>query len=251
MRSDFPAASQIPGLRRLWQEAFGDDDAFLDSFFRTAFSPKRCRGIFSEDTAAAALYWFDCLWNGRPVAYIYAVATAKAYRGQGLCRTLMEDTHRLLKESGYQVAVLVPGSESLFQLYQGMGYRSMPGIREFSCEASLAPAPVRKISKEEYAALRRQLLPPGSILQEGENISFLQEQLTLWAGENALFCAREEDGFLTVPELLGDAAPEDILAALGCKKGTFRAPNGQRPFAMYRSLTADTQIPQYFGLAFD
>lgn len=251
MRSDFPAPSHIPGLRKLWQEAFGDDDAFLDSFFLTGFSPKRCRGIFAEDTAAAALYWFDCHWNGKPVAYLYAVATAKAFQGQGLCRALMEETHKLLAQSGYHGAVLVPGSASLFKMYGGMGYRSMPGIKEFSCEASHTPAAVRKITKEEYAALRRQLLPQESILQEGENLDFLQEMLTLWAGESCVFCAREEDGCLTVPELLGDAAPADILAALGCKEGTFRTPSGQRPFAMYRCLTEDTQTPEYFGLAFD
>lgn len=251
MISDFPAPSQISGLRNLWQEAFGDDDAFLDSFFSTGFSPKRCRGIFGGDTATAALYWFDCRWNGKPVAYIYAVATAKAFQGQGLCRALMEETHKLLAELGYHGAVLVPGSDSLFKMYQGMGYRSMPGIREFSCEASHSPAAVRKIAKDEYAALRRQLLPSGGILQEEENLDFLQEMLTLWAGENCVFCAREEDGHLTVPELLGDAAPGDIVAAFGCKKGTFRAPNGQQPFAMYRRLTEDNQIPEYFGLAFD
>ena len=40
MRSDHPTDNEIPGLRQLWQEAFGDADAFLDSFFQTAFSPR-------------------------------------------------------------------------------------------------------------------------------------------------------------------------------------------------------------------
>lgn len=251
MTANFPNPAQIPGLRKLWREAFEDDDAFLDIFFRTAYSPSRCRGIFDGDTAAAALYWFDCLWEGKPVAYLYAVATAKAHQGQGLCRALMEDTHKLLAREGYQGTVLVPGSDSLFKMYGGMGYACMPGIKEFSCAASATPAAVRKISKEEYIALRRQLLPPDSLLQESENIDFLQEMLTLWAGEQCVFCAREEDGCLTVSELLGNAVPEDIVAAFGCQKGNFRMSMGQHPFAMYRPLTEDNQIPSYFGLAFD
>ena len=30
MTIDSPSANQIPGLRQLWQQAFGDTDAFLD-----------------------------------------------------------------------------------------------------------------------------------------------------------------------------------------------------------------------------
>ena len=34
--------ADIPALRRLWKQAFGDDDQLLDSFFSIAFSPDRC-----------------------------------------------------------------------------------------------------------------------------------------------------------------------------------------------------------------
>ena len=32
MKFDHPTIRQIPQLRQLWQEAFGDSDAFLDQF---------------------------------------------------------------------------------------------------------------------------------------------------------------------------------------------------------------------------
>ena len=38
MRIDHPDLGQIPELRQLWKEAFGDSDAFLDAFFMVAFS---------------------------------------------------------------------------------------------------------------------------------------------------------------------------------------------------------------------
>jgi len=53
MLTDHPASHHIPQLRQLWKTAFGDTDAFLDSFFRTAFSPVRCRCILEEDRIAA------------------------------------------------------------------------------------------------------------------------------------------------------------------------------------------------------
>jgi len=96
MKIDYPLESQIGGLRLLWKEAFGDTDALLDVFWSTAFAADRCRCITIDDEVAAALYWFDCRFDDRPIAYIYAVATAKAQRKQGLCRKLMEDTRNLL-----------------------------------------------------------------------------------------------------------------------------------------------------------
>lgn len=94
MNIDVPQINQIPALRALWKEAFGDTDDFLDAFFSTAFRPNHCRLVTVDGHAAAVLYWFDCLHMDKPIAYIYAVATAKAYRGQGLCHKLMENAHQ-------------------------------------------------------------------------------------------------------------------------------------------------------------
>lgn len=247
-----PSPAHISQLRALWQEAFGDSDAFLDTFFTTAYRPDRCRCVTVDGQVAAALYWFRCSHMGQPVAYIYAVATAKAFRGRGLCRMLMENTHAHLENLGYAGTVLVPGSESLFRLYAGFGYRVCSGI----CEIITAPddrsIPVHRVAPEVYARLRRELLPSGGIVQEGENLDFLQTQATLYAGPKFLLAARQEGAQLYGLELLGDtgAAP-GILSTLGCESGTFRVP-GDTPFAMYRPLGESIlPMPEYFGLAFD
>ena len=77
MTIDLPKPGQIPQLRQLWQEAFGDSDAFLDSFFSLSFAPERCRCVTEENHVTAALYWFDCSCHGGKMAYLYAVATGK------------------------------------------------------------------------------------------------------------------------------------------------------------------------------
>lgn len=250
MKIDYPQSHQLPQLWQLWQEAFGDSDAFLHGFFDHIFSPDRCRCVTVDGDVAAMLYWFDCRSSGQPVAYLYAIATAKKQRGKGLCRSLITDTHALLERLGYAGCLLVP-EPHLFQMYAGMGYLVSSGIQEFSCKAAQSPASIREISTEEYAALRRQYLPEGGVIQEGENLVFLAQQVRFYAGDDCLFCARIEGAKLFCPEILGStAAAPEILYALGASTGSFRTPGTEQDFAMYHPLS-ELPAPSYFGLAFD
>ena len=250
---DRPTPELLPALRTLWREAFRDTDEFLDAFQRTAMSADRCRCAVVDGCLAAALYWFDCSCGGYPVAYVYAVATAKAFRGRGICTALMEDTHRQLERLGYEGAVLVPGSESLFGMYEKMGYRSCCGVRSFVCGAAPEDVPLYRVDKEEYARLRRQLLPEGAVVQENENLDFLATMADFYAGQGFLLAAHKTGDRLEGIELLGnEGAAPGILEALGCAEGSFRTPGDGEPFAMYRPLGGSKlAMPTYFGLAFD
>lgn len=252
MRIDKPPAGFQLQLRRLWKDAFGDGDAFLDSFFSTAYSPDRCRCLLAEGRLAAALYWFDVSCRGQKMAYIYAVATAPAFREQGCCRALMGNVHSHLAALGYHGALLVPDGEALCRMYTGLGYRPCTQIREFVCAVDSDPAAIRPIDREEYARLRRQLLPRDGVVQENENLVFLETQAEFWAGLGFLLAARREDNTLHGLELLGDpAAAPGILSALGAAYGDFRTPGEGKPFAMFLPLRPGTEAPGYFGLAFD
>ena len=252
MFAEYPQTHQIPALRQLWQEAFGDDDAFLDLFFTTGYSPRRCRCVTVDGRVAAALYWFDCLWDGKKLAYFYAVATAADLQGRGLCRFLLENTHSLLAREGYAGAVLSPGSDSLYRMYEKLGYRIMSAVREFSCEAASVPCPVTQITKGEYARRRKSLLPKGGILQEGESLDFLAAYSAFYVGTDCLLCARLDGNKLFVPEILGKTdQAAGIVRHFGCREGCFRTPGEEKSFAMYRSLTCDSAMPAYLGHAFD
>ena len=241
---DHPKIEHIPQLRNLWKEAFGDTDNFLDKFYGIAFSPKRslCATVGCE--VAAMAYWFDC----GEYAYVYAVATAEKHRGKGICHTLMSKLHNILIQEGYSGCILVPGEESLRQFYRGMGYENCGGVREFDAEAG-APLPLRKVEIDEYAALRRQYLPEGGVVQEGINLDFLASWATFYEGENVLAAAVWENGKLLVLDLLGDAGKAPgVVAALGAETGWFRTP-GETPFAMHRPLS-DSIPPKYFAFCF-
>ena len=252
MFAKHPDDRDIPALRQLWQEAFGDDDAFLDKFFATGYSENRCRVVMQEGQAAAVLYWFDCQWESKKLAYLYAVATHPEYRGRGLCHQLMARTHEELCARGYAGVILVPQEEALRKLYGSMGYKNATTVSEITAVPGETALPMEKIGAEAYARLRRQYLPRGGLRQEGESIAFLETYAAFYAGEAFLLAAYREADFLWGMELLGnrEAAP-GILKALGCIRGKFRTPGEELPFAMFLPLKEEALVPSYLGHAFD
>lgn len=238
-------------LRRLWQTVFSDTDAFLDVFFRIAFSPERCLCVFDGGMPVSALYWFDVTNGTQKLAYLYGGATHPAYRRRGLYGALLREIMARLKADGYAGAVLVPSRDDLFAYYEKAGFSCFGGQDRFSCDASDTPASLRAVSPEEYARLRRGMLPRGGIVQEGAMLKVQFSYASFYAGEDFILCAAQDGTELTVYELLGNAeAAPGIVAALGATRGYFRTPGASR-FAMFAPLCKDAQIPSYFGLALD
>lgn len=239
--------ADFPDLTKLWQQAFGDPEDFIRMFLESGFAPERSRVCILEDRIAAMLYWFDCALGKDRYAYIYAVATDEAFRGRGIASALMEDVHSLLAGSGYRGAILSPGSESLFRFYRRMGYETLGFVTEQTASAG-APLPLREISPEEFAALRRQLLPGNGIRQEGANLAYLARFARFYAGAD--WIAAVAGG--SVAEYLGP--PERIpglLGALGLDTAQVRQPGHDRPLVMGLSLTGAPLEPVYFGFPFD
>jgi len=253
MNIDHPSAYHVPSLRSLWKEAFGDTDRFLDDFFGTAFSYERTLCIYEGEEVRAALYWFDCEYSEGKLAYIYAVATANAYRGKGLCRALTDRLHALLCERGYVGSLLVPGSKELFSFYERLGYEICSSISEREFAAKRNTFDFRIIDRNEYADLRRRLIPAGGVIQENENLAFLDTQAEFCAGDDLLLAFRRKNGRVYGLELLGDASFAPMLCDfLGCGSGKFRIPGDEMPFGMFSSAgDKKTPPPSYFGLAFD
>lgn len=241
-----PTAADIPHLRQLWKEAFGDTDAFLDGFFRTGFDATRCR--CTEDISAA-LYWFDCQWQDKKLAYLYAVATAKAHQGQGLCRRLMEDTHRHLLNLGYAGAILVPGNEGLFRLYEKLGYRPCCPRQVETVDGSTLPVSVTLITAADYAAARKKSLPAHSVWQDAVALDFLGTFAQFYAGDGFVFCGAVEDNILYFQEFIGDMEQTPgIIREFNCLCGELPVFGSGAPYAMYRSLDGDASLPTYFGI---
>lgn len=249
MTINAPTSAQIPQLKHLWQQAFGDPMAFIDGFFSTGFSPERCRCLTLEGNVAAALYWFDAEANGK-FAYIYAVATEKAHRGKGLCRALMEDTHHHLARQGYAGAVLVPAEDGLWDFYGSMGYAPFGKIRSFTRKAVPGHVSVQEIDAADYTRLRRAYLPAHSLCQE-QALSFYSTWGKFYQTEGCLLAAATDGELLYTQEFLGDPRLiPAITAALGCSRGKFRTPGGGKSCGMYLLFIPGTP-PDYLGFPLD
>ena len=242
----------IADLKKLWQEAFADPDNFIDFFFSKIYSPNRCHCILDQGMPASVLYWFDCDLKGRKLAYVYAVATLKSHRGQGLAQKLIRESHEILREQGYAGVILVPADEKLFSFYKNLGYEVATTCSRLTCQAGDSPVAIQKISPAEYARLLPAFLPEGGVGPGEGMLRFLDGYCQFYAGADFLMiCEETKDGFKT-QEFLGNiqAAP-GILKALDFAEGHFHTPGKDRDFAMWLPLDEGCPKPGWFGPAFD
>jgi len=247
MRICKPHPNRIPQLRSLWKLVFGDEDAFLDLFFREAFSPDRCSCAYEADDLAGMLYWLPC----GDYAYIYAVATHPDHRGKGICRQLMEAAHKEISRQGYAGAILYPQEEGLRAMYRKMGYCHETTLRELVCTAGGTPVALTQISPREYFRLRPGLLPSNAPAQ-GSPFPELAESWRFFRSRELMLAATVRGQRLLAAEYLGpeELAP-GILKTLGAEEGIFRCPGGQTPFAMVCPLKEDALLPDYFSFPLD
>ncbi len=238
-----------PALTRLWQQGFGDEISYIDAFFETAYAPRRSRVAVVDGEIAGMNFWFDCELEGERVAYLYAVATDKRFRGRGVATALMQDAESLLKEAGYAGVLLSPGSESLFRFYGDRGYETV-GFRTEERIMAGSPIPIREVDEEEYAALRRILLPENGVRQEGENLRFLHRFSRFYAGEG--FCAAVYGGEAFLPEYLGDRKQiPGLLGALGFVEASVRMVGTDTPCVMGKCFPCKNKKEIYLGFVFD
>lgn len=217
-----PEKENIPALTRLWMQAFGDTEDFIKCFFATGYSADRCMLCLEENAVVAALYWFDCHWEGKKLAYLYAIATDEKHRGKGICTELMKHTHRHLQQQGYTGALLMPAEESLESFYGKMGYGCMtpPAFSDAPLEKT---ASWEAISPEEYLPLRQQYLPDGGVQHSLDAMQYLSHFAKFYRFPGGICCGDPELPMEKLPGYPGDPA-------------------------MYLSLDGADQMPTYFAL---
>ncbi len=216
-----PGEENIPALTALWMQVFGDSAEFIQGFFRTGFRKSRCLLAEEKGQLLSALYWFDCRWGSKKVAYLYAIATDENHRGKGICRQLMEHAHQTLKEQGYAGAILVPAHEGLFKMYAKIGYNDCPWPRTQNAKCKIQAEP---ISVTEYRNLQKSLLPANAVTHTDAAFSYLQTFATFYKTQAGILCKTEDK----IQECL---------------------PGNPVESAMYLPLTEDKTLPTYFALS--
>lgn len=116
--------SIIQQCKKLYMEAFGDDEQFTDLLFDLFFDTS-CRYICCDGKIVSMLFAIDISLDGYRGKYIYAVATHPDFRGKGYMSRLFDEVSAEFKEQ-YEFLCLKPMSEGLFDFYSRLGF-----IRQF------------------------------------------------------------------------------------------------------------------------
>lgn len=109
-------------VKTLWQEAFADGEDFVDSFLIRYYSRGRMLAEERGGRLVSMLHLLPFQSELGRTTYLFGVATAKAFRGQGLATELLRKAESLCRERGDDALVLVPDGVGLREFYARLGY---------------------------------------------------------------------------------------------------------------------------------
>ncbi len=108
----------IPQAKALWKEAFSDSDAFIDWYFENKILPGSSLGLFDKGLACVVhMIPHRVRVQGRALesAFIAGAATSVKRRGEGLMRTMLLESLRLMKQRGIVMTHLYPFKHSFYE----------------------------------------------------------------------------------------------------------------------------------------
>lgn len=260
------APGDIPAMKALWADVFGDSREFIDGFFRLL--PGAGWGVAAVcggELAAMAYVLSGISVNGNKCAYIYAVATREEFRGLGLGAGAVRKCAELAREEGCAVVCTSPADLPLYGWYgRVLGTAAAAYTSELRLEAGKSAEPAAAaadVSYAEYNRLRETLLSgtPHAVFSDG--FAAIEEMLCRAYGGGlckiggGIAACYVEDGVLCVRELLcrdGElrSCAAGLMARFGCASAAVRVAGRAQPLIAAAPAAA---LPEGFvwGLALD
>ncbi len=112
-----PTPSDIPALKTIWHNVFGDDLADIDRFFQTLYANKNTLIWKDSDKLVSMLYMLPYEHN----VYLYALATLPEYRGCGIMKKLINEACQRAAKQGAKGVFLIP-AEGMETYYERFGF---------------------------------------------------------------------------------------------------------------------------------
>lgn len=270
-----PALSRpddIPALRRLWSETFGDGNELLDPFFSRLYRPEDCfviRGNRDQLLAMVHQLPMTICTNKRGwrASYLYAVATDPSERGRGLCSRLLTYAGSVMAERGCKALLLVPGEPKLWDFYRARGFDTFSSLDWFETDTFPVKGDIERVTVPEYLEIRERMLSertyvscPVPVLAFQERIAAQNNggffRLSCGETEGCTCAALDNTGRAVVYELLWPGEPQTggglAARAVGAKRAIVRVPGTTEPFSMIRWLTGEPKLTDpYMGIALD
>ncbi|WP_294546942.1 GNAT family N-acetyltransferase [uncultured Pseudoflavonifractor sp.] len=284
-------AEELKDQKALWKAAFGDDEAYIDLFYRTCAKPQDIM-ILTEDGVLRSMLALLPLELELPdgerlsSAYVYALATDPNARKQGHGRALLRYSELYLRERDVDCITVVPAEAGLFKFFETVDFTDCFSTRKLELlESMIPPAPagscLEAVGAAAYGGLRERLLAGTFHTQYGEALLAFQEGVSHLSGgglyrvviDGREGCAAVEytgNSSLVIKELL--VSPSLMENAVSLLKESLQAdryfirtpalwdglPGSYiQPFAMIKWLKEDLrqawseERAGYFGLGFD
>lgn len=108
--------------KALWQEVFGDDDAFVDAFLMRYYKRRHLLAVWEEERMISMVHRIPFRSELGLTGYLYGVATAPDRRGRGWAGNLLREAITRAREEGCDALVLIPSEESLKEFYGRLGF---------------------------------------------------------------------------------------------------------------------------------
>jgi GNAT superfamily N-acetyltransferase len=274
-------AGDIPQLKALWRETFGDTDAYIDDFLSMWFDGELTAVAEADGRIAAAAYLLPVghlktpEGERTPCGMVYAVATRESQRGRGLGSRVSRELGELANSRGIPVTVLCPADDGLFEFYE-----KRTEYREYFTADILEYTPDReprdailtfeRVSPGQYAAMRESFLAGVTHIEYHEKA--IAYQAAICSPDGGLFrvdgghgagCAVLDTsplGDVIARELLcgetdRDGAAYAILRRFGAARCTVRTPGNGSRFGMAAGAASVADAGGYsgawYGFAFD
>ncbi len=128
--------------RELWHEVFGDDREFIDLFMTEVYRPENMFVCEEQGRVVAMLHIVEMATSLGRAGYLYAIATAADYRSRGCASRLIGQALDVMRQRGYDVAMLIPASDELKGYYARFGFEDVAFPIDFSDGAYLGTGEV-------------------------------------------------------------------------------------------------------------
>jgi hypothetical protein len=229
------AATDIPGIRVLWEEAFGDANDYINRFI-AHFGVERCfiHKINGKPAAMAFALPSEISMakntknrisdiESLPLLYIYACATGMPYQNQGIMAKLLETIYQESCKENVAGIFLRPANKYLAAYYRKFGFEDYFFRNHYLYyKKTLISKGIEKsnllnlISPETYHQKRIHKLVNNCFVNWDENFfRFLQETgIKFCEYGDTIFSYKKDFLQIIVDELLGSVPNEEIAHAL-------------------------------------
>lgn len=232
-------------IHALWHKGFGDEAAFVDSFYRRC-CPLEHTFLLREDGALCSMIAAPAVDVKLPdgttakSAYLYALTTDPACRSKGFGQMILKYVDFYLTEHGLDCVVLVPAEPSLFQFFHTAGFDRAFSISEIELPAGQVALPPEGVSLRpahaaEYNRVREARLEGSFHVACRDELVEFQRSMSRDSGGDLYL--------LDLPHGQGCAAVERVETGLMVKELLA----DERDLAAGVSLLAQAQLaPRYF-----